>query len=149
MNKISEAAQHYAGPLQQIVLCNNFNYYSSPNGFTTFADSRTHFFFKSNWNNKFYRYIHCVSWHNHFGSSRESNITCYVCCTDIKLRFISSKEWFVTSTFFFCKTVHFSFKFCMRFDSTWFCKYHSTFYIIFLCTTEQYSSIVSSLTLLQ
>src|SRR5690606_10636921 len=85
----------------RLILSCNVCYLSSTYSSTTFTDSETKSFFHCNSVNQFNIDCNVITRHNHFNTFFQSDLSSYVCCTEVKLRTVFVKEWSVTSTFCF------------------------------------------------
>src|SRR6187401_1247127 len=94
--------------VKQPVLVQDFSYLSGANCTATFTDSETKTFFHSDGIDKGCFKSNVVSWHNHFNTFWQLNITSYVCCTEIELWAITVEKRCVTTTFIFSKYVYFA-----------------------------------------
>jgi hypothetical protein len=90
-----------------------------------------------------------VTRHDHFFVSWELNFTSYVRSTEVELRLVTLEEWRVTATFFFGQDVDFSVKLCVWSDATWLTDNLTALDVIALDTTEQDTSVVAGLTLVE
>src|SRR5918993_4342 len=75
---------------------------------TTFANRKLQTFFHCNWLNQHNVQRSVITRHNHFSTSVQSNFTCNVCCTEIKLWTVFIEEWCVTTAFLFAQNVNFT-----------------------------------------
>src|SRR4030042_1921580 len=60
---------------------------------STFSYCKSKSFFHGYRYNKLYFHFCVVSWHYHLHTFWKCNITCYICCSKVKLGTVSCKEW--------------------------------------------------------
>src|SRR3989344_8270864 len=83
-------------------LCNN----TSTNSLASLSNRKSLFLFKGDRSYKLYLKCNGIARHYHFHTFLKGNLTCYVRCTDVKLRLVSCKEWRMTATFPLFKDVY-------------------------------------------
>src|SRR5271168_392828 len=130
-------------------LFDDFGNNTGTNSLTSFSNSKSLLFFKSNWGNEFYHKGNSISWHNHFNSRLKSYFTSNISSSNVELWFITCKEWCMAASFFFFQDIYFTFKFSMRGNRSWLSQYLSTVNVFFLKTSEKNTCIVSSNTFLK
>ena len=113
---------------------------------TTFTDSEAKTYAAGYWVDELNIDLNVVTWHHHFYTFGESDLTSYVKRTDVELWTILVVEWSVTTTFFLLQDVDRSLEARVRLNLTWLSDHHTTLDFVLVDTTEEKTDVVTSLT---
>src|SRR5690606_25986170 len=136
-------------PLTDRLLFNDLSYLTGTYRSTTFTDCKTKTFFHGDCVDQFYCDGHVITRHYHFYTVRKSDLTGYVCGTDVVLWRVFVEERRVTATFSFRKHVYLSLELRVRCYRAWFTDNHTTTDIGFFNTTQQQTYVVTCFTVIQ
>src|SRR3990170_7637605 len=131
------------------VLLNNLSYNPCTNCLTTFTDGKpkslSHRY--GRYQITFHRYI--ISRHNHLYSIRQLHYSRNIRCPEIKLRTVAIEKRRMTTTLLLGQYIYLCLKLSVRSYTPGLGQYHPALHILLLRTPQQYTKIVSGLTLIQ
>src|SRR5690606_4209973 len=128
-------------------LFNNLGNDTGTDGTAAFTDGETQAVFHGDRCYQCHSDRYVVTWHHHFSTGWQFNSTSHVSGTEVELWTVAIEEWCMTTTFIFTQHVDLCCEFGVRLDGAGLGQYLATFDFFTLGTAQQYTNVVTCLTL--
>src|SRR3989338_1530042 len=128
-------------------LSGNFGNDAGADGFASFSNGKPLLFFEGDRGDQFDLESHSVPGHDHHNTLSQSNLAGYIRRSDVELRFVSSKERRMASSFFFLQNVNLRLKIGVRSYRTRLGDNLGAVNILCLGASQKNASVVSRLSL--